>query len=257
MAGVVEAPDAVGASPVGAGQTRSAIDAIPIGRIVALEVGKGPGNAEGAEHREVGGGIGLEGVEECAVPIKEDGADIAKRRRHVRKEYQRMESGNTRGARPLGMREVRRQEVVALKRDVVKGEGERLPTLLIGRLEADDVRLSNHADRAAAGHAAYELDFEGHGCAGFQIKWTARKEAAGADVGGVKSLRLGFPAAGDADELQGKTQTRARIGAALIGNGDGVGGYAGHAPRRGEIASDRDRQRQLNCFEDLGSRTTG
>jgi hypothetical protein len=74
---VLLAPGAIGVIPTGAGQFGGAIDAIPVGGIVAGEVVEGPGNAHFAEHGEIGGGIGTIGIEERAVPIEKDALDFS------------------------------------------------------------------------------------------------------------------------------------------------------------------------------------
>jgi hypothetical protein len=77
MRGVLFAPSAVGVVPSSARQLGGAIDAIPIGGIMAGEVFQGPRDAHFAEHGEIRGGIGAIGVEESAVPVEEDAADLA------------------------------------------------------------------------------------------------------------------------------------------------------------------------------------
>src|SRR6267154_4366269 len=72
MLGVILAPDLVGGGPFVFGKFGGAVDAIPVGGIVLFEFGEAPGNAQGAEHGEIGGRVGGVGVEECAVPIEED-----------------------------------------------------------------------------------------------------------------------------------------------------------------------------------------
>ena len=79
MGCVLFAPGAVGVVPASARQFCGAIDAIPVGRIVASEIVERPGNAHFAEHGEIGGGIGVVGIEESAVPVEEDAADLAVR----------------------------------------------------------------------------------------------------------------------------------------------------------------------------------
>src|SRR5882672_7504826 len=69
---VVFAPDLIGGGPFVFGKLCGALDAIPVRRIVLFEFGEAPRNAHGAEHGEVGGSVGGEGVEERAVPIEED-----------------------------------------------------------------------------------------------------------------------------------------------------------------------------------------
>src|SRR5258707_9590809 len=72
--GVILAPDLVGGGPFVFGKFCGAIDAIPVGRIVAFEFGEAPRNIHGAEHGEVCGGVRGVGVEKSAVPIEEDAA---------------------------------------------------------------------------------------------------------------------------------------------------------------------------------------
>src|SRR5579859_2178457 len=72
--GVLRSPDLIGGVPFVFGQFCGAIDAIPIGRIVLFEFGEAPGNAHGAEHGEISGGIGGVRIEKRAVPIEEDAA---------------------------------------------------------------------------------------------------------------------------------------------------------------------------------------
>ena len=72
MAAVAEAPGLVGCIPFGARNLRSAIDVVPVGRIVLFEFGDAPWNLHFTKHGEVGGGIGSVRVEESAVPIEED-----------------------------------------------------------------------------------------------------------------------------------------------------------------------------------------
>jgi len=69
---VVFAPDLIGGGPLVLGKFRGAINAIPVGRVVRFEFVEAPGNAHGAEHGEVGGGVSGMGVEKSAVPIEED-----------------------------------------------------------------------------------------------------------------------------------------------------------------------------------------
>ena len=70
--GVIFAPNLVRVVPFVFRQFCGAIDEIPVRRIVLFELGEAPGNAHGAEHGEVSGGVGLVGIEQRAVPIEED-----------------------------------------------------------------------------------------------------------------------------------------------------------------------------------------
>src|SRR6266404_4060729 len=63
MASVVFAPDLIGSIPLGARKIRGAIDVVPVGRIVLLELGHTPGDLHFFKHGEVGGGVGGVGVE--------------------------------------------------------------------------------------------------------------------------------------------------------------------------------------------------
>jgi hypothetical protein len=75
MCGVLLAPSAVGVIPTSARQFRGAIDAIPVGGIVASEVVKSPRDAHFAEHGEISGGISVIGIEKRAVPVEEHAAN--------------------------------------------------------------------------------------------------------------------------------------------------------------------------------------
>ena len=77
MGGVLFAPGAVGIIPAGARQFGGAIDAIPVGGIVAGEILESPGNTHFLEHGEIGGGIGAGGIEKRAVPIEKDALNFS------------------------------------------------------------------------------------------------------------------------------------------------------------------------------------
>ena len=77
MRGVLFAPGAVGIIPTSARQFGGAIDAIPVGGVMAGEIVEGPGNAHFTEHSEIGGGIGAVGIEKRAVPIEKDALDFS------------------------------------------------------------------------------------------------------------------------------------------------------------------------------------
>jgi hypothetical protein len=67
---VGESPDTVGFVPLRTRETRGAIDAIPIGRIVAGKIAEAPLDAQSFEHREVGARVRAVGIYDGAVPVK-------------------------------------------------------------------------------------------------------------------------------------------------------------------------------------------
>src|SRR5713226_2942278 len=70
-------PDAVRFFPPRAGKPRRAIHAIPIGRVMALEVFYPPGDSDLSEHRQKRLRIGMEGIEQRSVPIEQNPAQPA------------------------------------------------------------------------------------------------------------------------------------------------------------------------------------
>src|SRR5437879_9673836 len=70
--GIVRAPRAVRICPAPRRQPRSAIDLIPVRRIIFLELFNPPRDAHLLEHRQVRGSIGVIGIDECAIPVEEN-----------------------------------------------------------------------------------------------------------------------------------------------------------------------------------------
>src|SRR5713101_9487473 len=70
-------PDAVRFFPPRAGKPRRAIHPIPIGRVMALEVFDSPGDSNLPEHRQKRLRIGLKGIEQRSVPVKQNPAQPA------------------------------------------------------------------------------------------------------------------------------------------------------------------------------------
>ena len=66
------APETVGCDPFGAREPSCTVNTQPVGGIVQGEFTLGPVDAQGVKHGEIGAEIGLVGIQEGAVPIKED-----------------------------------------------------------------------------------------------------------------------------------------------------------------------------------------
>lgn len=71
---IVAAPQPVGFIPAGLREARSAVHAIPIRRIVALQVGEPPVDAQRSEHPHVSLRVGVIGIEQRSVPVEQDSA---------------------------------------------------------------------------------------------------------------------------------------------------------------------------------------
>src|SRR5580692_6461359 len=69
-------PEAVGFDPLGAREPSGAINPQPVGGIVLRELALGPADAQRSKHGEIGAQVGLVGIQECAIPVEEDGARI-------------------------------------------------------------------------------------------------------------------------------------------------------------------------------------
>ena len=74
--GIMFAPRGVGGVPMVFGQTGGAVHVIPVGRIVFGELVDAPGDAHFAEHGEIRGRIGVERIEQRAVPIEQHAFDF-------------------------------------------------------------------------------------------------------------------------------------------------------------------------------------
>lgn len=75
MLGVVFAPESIGGVIFGARNVGGPIDVVPVGRVMAFQIGEGPGDLQRTKHGEVGGGVRGVGVEERAVPVEKDAAE--------------------------------------------------------------------------------------------------------------------------------------------------------------------------------------
>jgi hypothetical protein len=67
-------PEAVGFDPLGAWESSGAINPQPVGGLVLRELALGPPDAQRSKHGEIGAQVGLVGIQECAIPVEEDGA---------------------------------------------------------------------------------------------------------------------------------------------------------------------------------------
>src|ERR1700730_14892790 len=52
------------------------VDVVPVRGVMLAELVQTPDDSHFVEHRQVGGGIGVEGIEQSAVPIEEDAFDL-------------------------------------------------------------------------------------------------------------------------------------------------------------------------------------
>src|SRR6266478_791823 len=69
---IMRAPQAVRIIPPLSRQTRGAINVIPVRRVVLLKLVEPPRDAHRLEHSQVGGGVGVVGIDERAVPVEEN-----------------------------------------------------------------------------------------------------------------------------------------------------------------------------------------
>src|ERR1700692_380752 len=70
------APGSVCGTPMPLREACGAVDVVPVGRIMLGELVQTPSDAHFTEHCQVGGRIGLEGIEQGSIPVKEDAFDF-------------------------------------------------------------------------------------------------------------------------------------------------------------------------------------
>lgn len=75
MLSVVFAPEPISGVIFGARNVGGTIDVVPVGRVIAFEIGEAPRNLQRTKHGEIGGGVRGVGVEERAIPVKKDAAE--------------------------------------------------------------------------------------------------------------------------------------------------------------------------------------
>src|ERR1700719_1110723 len=70
------APGGVGGTPMLLRQACGAVDVVPVGGVMVSELVQTPSDAHFTEHCQVGGRIGLEGIEQSAIPVEQYAFDF-------------------------------------------------------------------------------------------------------------------------------------------------------------------------------------
>jgi len=191
---VGEPPQAVGPLPMNARNFCSAVNAIPIGGIVAVNFASGPRNAERPKHREISARIGGVGIEERAIPVKKDCAHGKTLSVHDRRIVTEKKG--------LVLAIAERENVVALDREIIETGGVASPSGCVGGFRANNVRRSAHLHAAKSLRAINKTNFKLYGCAGRDVARCEEINSAGTDVASDKRNGNGFGHFADAREAQ-------------------------------------------------------
>jgi hypothetical protein len=219
-------PQPVGHRPLPPRDSRSAIHAVPVRRVMPREVALAPGNPERGKHARVSGAISGKGVEQRAVPVKENQVDRTAGAipMHSQESYQ----DRSRKA-PLGAK-TQRYDVVPLQREIIKRRGVSPPARIFGRLGTNDMCCGVHLHATLTNRAIDESNLKVHGHPYIQTPRGQKIDSARTDVARHQRNGETFAHAAYADQPKRQRELRARVPAVFSGNTDGVSWHAGETP---------------------------
>lgn len=174
---------------------------------------------KGAEHRSISPEVRAEGIQQRAVPVQEDDAGRENRLVHPsRLPYK--------AAKILMGLWRRRDEIVAIKIDVVKRSGKAAPARDAAVFRAHNVSGGFQAHASAAEGALDQGNLEFNGGPRRDIARSKKIDAAGTDIFCNQRHRGRLRASGNADQLQRQTQMGSRAAPPVFSDADRVGGHA-------------------------------